>query len=102
MELRDVANIEKMSTAAQVFSKIKDLSKKTLNSRHRILLSDIVAELSISQDILLGLLSELEKANLVKIYRTDIPSVSLTSSGLAQENYSPPEEGSLSGESPPS
>lgn len=102
MELRDVANIEEMSTAAQVFNRIKDLSKKTLNSRHRVLLNDIVAELSISRDILLGLLSELENAGLVKIYRTDVASVSLTSSGLAQENYSPPDKGSLSEESPSS
>jgi DNA-binding MarR family transcriptional regulator len=102
LELRDVANKKEMSTAAQVFDKMKDWSKKTLNFRHRILLNDIAAELSISQDSLLGLLTELENAGLVKIYRTDVASVSLTSYGVAQENYSSPEEGSPSGENPSS
>lgn len=99
---RDVANKEKMSTVAQVFDKMKDWSKKTINSRHRILLSDLVTELSISQDSLLGMLTELENAGLVKIYRTDVASASLTSYGLAQQNYSSPEEASPSEESPSS
>jgi len=91
-----------MCTAAQVFDKMKDWSKKTLNSRHRLLLSDIGTELSISRDLLLGLLKELEKAGLVKIYKSDIASVSLTSYGLTQANYSSPEEAGTSEESPSS
>jgi Mn-dependent DtxR family transcriptional regulator len=89
-----------MSTVAQVFDKMKDWSKKTLNSRHRMLLSDLAAELSISRDSLSELLTELENAGLVKIYRTDVASVSLTSYGLAQKNYTSPEEASPSEESP--
>lgn len=91
-----------MSTAAQVFDKMKDWSKKTLNSRHRILVNDIAAELSVSHDLLLGLLKELENAGLVKIYKTDIASVSLTSYGLTQANYSSPEEAGTPEESPSS
>lgn len=79
---------------------MKDWSKKTLNSRHRMLLNDMATELSISQDLLLGLLKELEKAGLVKIYKSDVASVSLTSYGLTQANYSPPEEASTPEESP--
>jgi len=91
-----------MCTAAQVFDKMKDWSKKTLNSRHRLLLSDIATELSISRDLLLGLLEELEKAGLVKIYKSDIASVSLTSYGLTQANYSSPKEAGTPEESPSS
>jgi hypothetical protein len=91
-----------MCTAAQVFDKMKDWSKKTLNSRHRLLLSDMGTELSISRDLLLGLLEELEKAGLVKIYKSDIASVSLTSYGLTQVNYSSPEEAGTPEESPSS
>lgn len=79
---------------------MKDWSKKTLNSRHRLLLSDIATELSISRDLLLGLLEELEKAGLVKIYKSDIASVSLTSYGLTQTNYSSPEEAGKTEETP--
>jgi hypothetical protein len=103
LELRDVADKGKeMSTAAQVFDKMKDWSKKTLNSRHRILLSDIATELSVPQDLLLGLLTELQNAGLVRIYKTDVASVSLTSYGLTQANYSSPEEAGAAEESPSS
>lgn len=73
-----------------------------MNSRHRILLNDIAAEFSISEDALLKMLSELEEAGLVKIYRSDIAAVSLTSYGLVQENYSSPEKAGPSEETPPS
>jgi Mn-dependent DtxR family transcriptional regulator len=91
-----------MCTATQVFDKMKVWSKKTLNSRHRILLNDMARELSISQELLLGLLKELEDAGLVKIYKTEVASVSLTSIGLTRANYSSPEEAGTPEGSPPS
>jgi Mn-dependent DtxR family transcriptional regulator len=89
-----------MCTVTQVFDKMKDWSKKTLNSRHRILLNDMATELSISQELLMGLLRELENAGLVKIHKSEIAAVSLTSYGLTQENYSSPGEAAAPEENP--
>jgi hypothetical protein len=89
-----------MITATHVFDKMKKWSKKTLNSRHRLLLDDLAAELSIPNDSLMGLLSELENAGLVKIYKTGVAAVSLTSYGLAQEIYNSPQQESPSEEAP--
>jgi hypothetical protein len=89
-----------MITATQVFDKMKKWSKKTLNSRHRLLLDDLAAEMSIPNDSLMGLLSELESAGLVKIYKSDVATVSLTSYGLTQENYSSPQLESPTEETP--
>ncbi len=70
--------------SAVVFDAIKRMSKKTLNSQHRILLNDIVMELKSSDDELVLLLSELVAAGLIKLHRSKVISVSLTNYGLSQ------------------
>lgn len=89
-----------MRTAADVFGKMKDWSKKTLNARHRIFFNDIAAELSLSQESLLKYLTELENAGLIKIHWTDVVAISLTRQGVLQEKYSSPEEKPSSAEGP--
>jgi Mn-dependent DtxR family transcriptional regulator len=74
-----------MNVRTEVFRKIKDLSRKTLNSRHRIFLVDIAGELAISMKLLLVSLSELEHTGLIKIHKTTVTSVSLTGQGISQE-----------------
>jgi len=74
-----------MITSVEVFTKIKVMSRKTLNPNHRILLSDIVSEIHVPQDSLLVLLVELENRGLIKIHKTTIVSVSLTNYGIGQE-----------------
>lgn len=77
-----------MVTSVEVFQKIRELSKKTLNPRHRILLNDICSEISIPTDSLLVLLIELENRGLIKIFNTTVTSVSLTDYG--NEHNTPP------------
>lgn len=74
-----------MNIRTEVFRKIKELSKKTLNSRHRIFLIDIAGALSFSKDSLLLSLAELESDGLIKIHKTTVTSVSLTRYGILQE-----------------
>ena len=74
-----------MNIRTEVFRKIKELSKKTLNSRHRIFLIDIAGTLSFSRESLLLSLAELENDGLIKIHNTTVTSVSLTSYGMLQE-----------------
>lgn len=71
-----------MITSVEVFKKIRAISERTLNSRHRILLNDLLAEILIPQDSLLVLLIELENRGLVKIHNTTVVSVSLTNYGI--------------------
>lgn len=78
-----------MTTSVEVLEKIRELSKRTLNPQHRILLSDICAAVSVPKDSLLVLLIELENRGLIKIYSTAIASVSLTRYG--NEKHNPPE-----------
>jgi hypothetical protein len=75
-----------MVTSEKVFGKIKEMSLKTLNPYHRILLKDITAEFLIPQDSLFILLVELENRGLIKIYNTSVVSVSLTNYGATHDN----------------
>ena len=75
-----------MITSVDVFKKIKAISRETLNPNRRILLSDMVNEIALPQDSLLVLLIELEDRGLIKIHKTPIVSISLTSYGIDQEN----------------
>lgn len=61
------------------------MSNKTLNPLHRILLSDIASEMSMSQDSLFVFLVELENRGLIKINKTKVASINLTTYGN-QEN----------------
>lgn len=75
-----------MITSVEVFKKIRAISERTLNPRHRVLLNDILAEALIPQDSLLVLLIELENRGLVKIHNTTVISVSLTNYGITLED----------------
>jgi hypothetical protein len=75
-----------MATSENVFERIKEMSLRTLNPHPRILVKDIIAELSMPQDSLLVLLVELENRGLIKIHHTDIASVSLTRYGIIHHN----------------
>lgn len=77
-----------MITSVEVFNKIKAMSLRTLNPRHRILLDDIYQEIPVPKDRLLVLLVELENRGLIKIFNTTVASVSLTNYGNA--NNDPP------------
>lgn len=79
-----------MRTATAVFRKLKEMSKKTLNSRHRIFLNDIAAEVSLPPELLSEMLTELEQAGLIQIHKTTVIAISLTGYGLTQEDYKPP------------
>lgn len=72
-------------TSVEVFKLIKQLSRRTLGTHQRILLSEIASELLITQDKLLVLLIELENRGLVKIHKTRVLSVSITDYGHANE-----------------
>ncbi len=67
-----------------VFEMIKEMSKKTYNSQHRTLLIDIASALTLPNDELLLLITELESAGLIKLHRTKVISVTLTNYGLSQ------------------
>lgn len=74
-----------MVSVEEVFEKIKKMSKKTYNTQHRILLTDIAVELNTSPDKLLLHLVELEDAGFVSVHNTKVVSVSLTKYGLSQD-----------------
>ena len=73
-------------TSVEVFQRIKDLSRRTVESNHRILLSDIAAGMNVSQDTLLVLLTELENRGLIRVFKTMLLSVSLTQYGMSQDD----------------
>lgn len=75
-----------MVTSERVFERIREMSVRTLNPYHRIMVKDITTEFSIPQDALLVLLIELENRGLIKIHHTMIASVSLTSYGATHHN----------------
>lgn len=75
-----------MTTSIEILKKIKEMSKRTFDPRPRILLSDIAASLEVSPSVINVLLNDLENRGLVKIYKTTIESVSLTSYGSSHEN----------------
>ena len=75
-----------MATSENVFERIKEMSLRTFNPHHRILVKDIIAEFLMPQDSLLVLLVELENRGLIKIHHTDVASVSLTRYGAAHHN----------------
>lgn len=77
--------MKQLITGVEVFKKIREMSTKTLNPHHRILLSDIVSQMRISNDSLLVLLTELENRGLITFHKSKIASVSLTLYGN-QEN----------------
>lgn len=77
-----------MISSVVVFRSVKEMSQKTLSNRPRILLADIADSLSVSPDIILLLLVELENRGLVQIHKTTVVSVSLTNYGVSQENVS--------------
>ena len=74
-----------MNIRTTVFKKIKDLSKKAINPRHRIFLIDIAGELMFTKKALLMSVAELEHIGLIQIHKTTVTSVSLTGSGMLQE-----------------
>lgn len=71
-----------------MFKLIKQISKRTVNPQHRILLDDIFSEFSIPEDTVLVLLVELQNRGLVVIHDSLVPSISLTVYGSATD--SPP------------
>lgn len=73
-------------TSVEVFRKIKELSRRTMKANHRILLSDIATGMDLSHDSLLVMLVELENRGLVRIFKTMVLSVSLTSYGISQDD----------------
>jgi Mn-dependent DtxR family transcriptional regulator len=73
-----------MVTGVDVFNKIKELSTRTLSPNPRILLSDIAAELTVSQNALLVLLAELENRGLIKMHKGQVTTVSLTNYGAGE------------------
>ena len=75
-----------MITSADVLRKIKEISTKTVNAQHRIMLNDLLDEYVFSKDALFVLLVELEDKGLVKIHKTKVVSVSLTSQGTLGES----------------
>lgn len=77
------------TTSVEVFQKIKELSRRTANANHRILVSEIGASLNLSQDSLLVLLTELENRGLIRLYKTMVFSVSLTNYGMSQNDPPP-------------
>lgn len=72
-----------MINGIEVFEAIKSMSGRTLNPRHRILFVDIASKLDMPQDRLLLILTELEDAGYIKLHRTKVVSVTLTSHGLS-------------------
>lgn len=76
-----------MAATEKIFEAIKTMSKKTLNSQHRILLNDIASDLKLSKDNILVSLLELEYAGYIKIHRSKIISVALTNHGLQSNTY---------------
>ena len=74
-----------MNIKTEVFLKIKELSKRTLNSNHRIFVIDIAGALSCSKESLLISLNELENDGLIKIHKTTVTAISLTSYGMLQK-----------------
>lgn len=75
-----------MATSVEVFDKIRQMSQRTLNQQHRILLHEIAEELSLSNDTVLVLLTELQNRGLIRIHQTTVASVSLTNYGTNNEN----------------
>lgn len=70
-----------MITSVEVFKLIKQVSRRTVNPQHRILLDDILSEFSIPEDTVLVLLVELQNRGLILIHHSIVPTVSLTSYG---------------------
>jgi Mn-dependent DtxR family transcriptional regulator len=75
-----------MITSTEVFGKIKEMSKRTYGAQNRILLHDIADALSISSDLLLVMVIELQNRGLIIIHKTSIVSVSLTNYGVQEDN----------------
>ena len=74
-----------MITSVEVFKLIKQVSRRTVNPLHRILLDDILSEFSISEDAVLVLLAELQNRGLILIHHSVVPTVSLTNYGSSTD-----------------
>jgi Mn-dependent DtxR family transcriptional regulator len=77
-----------MVTSTEVFRAIKEMSRKSLGSRPRILVGHLAVNLEVSSNIILVLLAELKNRGLVEIHKTPVASVSLTNYGAGQEDVS--------------
>lgn len=77
-----------MITSVEIFRTVKQMSKRTLGPRPRVLLGDMTRVLGIPADTILLLLTELEDRGLVEVHGTTTVSVSLTSYGVTQESVS--------------
>lgn len=75
-----------MITSKEVFDFIKLLSAKTVNPQIRIRLSDVLSGFTIPGEKIIVLLAELENRRLINIHRGSIPTISLTSYGIHNNN----------------
>lgn len=73
-------------TSVEVFRRIKALSRRTADANHRIMISDVAADMNISQDSLLVMLTELENRGLIRLFKTMLLSLSLTNYGMSQND----------------
>ncbi len=71
-------------TSIEVFQKIREISRRTLNPQHPILLNTLAEAMSVPNDRLLVLLVELANRGLIRIRRTSPLSISLTPYGTTQ------------------
>ena len=74
-----------MTTGIEVFLRVKEMSGRNFGPRPRIALGEIAASLSVSPDALLVLLKELQNRGLVVIHTGKIPTVSLSSYGVRED-----------------